>query len=544
MIPQTKIPQTLLQQTNLTTLSEFSTLGAKHRIVPVHMTVLADSETPLSVYRKIARGVPGEFLLESASKGTWARYSFVGRNPLATITADKGGNTVWLGEVPKGATTSGDPLEVLGGVLRLLRGASHPLLPPMVSSLVGYLGWDTVRRFERLGASPVREDPLPEMSMSIPGDVVIVDHYTNELTLVANVVNVDGEDARIEEAYARGVARVEALLADLLVPLDAELTVRGGAAGPGVAGEDLAGVVKPRTDPADYLAVVERAKERIVDGDVFQVVLGQRFDMEVDATPLDIYRMLRNTNPSPYMYLMHVPGLDGESFSIIGSSPEALITVKEGTAVTHPIAGSRPRGRTEAADAALAREMLADEKERAEHLMLVDLVRNDMAKFCVPGSVDVVEFMEIERFSHIMHIVSTVTGEVREGVSAVDIVGAVFPAGTLSGAPKPSALRIIDEYEVVSRNLYGGVVGYMSFSGDVDLAIAIRTGVLQGTRLSVYAGAGIVADSVPKRELEECRTKAASVLSAAAAAQTVERLRGTGHGGERGTGHGEVGEGR
>ncbi|PMD06416.1 chorismate-binding protein [Brevibacterium paucivorans] len=495
----------------MTSLSEFTRLGDKHRIVPVYATVLADNETPLSVYRKITRGNPGEFLLESASNGTWSRYSFVGRNPLATITANANGEVVWLGEVPEGAPTQGDPLSVVEEVLELLQAAPHPSLPPMISSLVGYLGWDIIRRIENLGPSPLREDALPELSMSIPGDVVIVDHYTNELTVVANVVNINGEESGIEAAYQRGVERVERLLADINTPSDPSLSVYTRPTPE----------VSYRTEPADYMAAIDEAKKRIVDGDIFQVVLGQRFDMDVDATPLDVYRMLRNTNPSQFMYIMNMPGVDGDDFTVIGSSPEALVTVKDSEVVTHPIAGSRPRGTTDAQDAALARELLADEKERAEHLMLVDLARNDLAKVCVPGTVDVVEYMEIERYSTIMHIGSTVTGQLRDGVTGVDVVKATFPAGTLSGAPKPSALRIIDELETVSRNVYGGVVGYMSFAGDLDLAIGIRTGVMRAGTLTVYAGAGIVADSDPESELTESKNKAASVLNAGAAANTL-----------------------
>lgn len=496
---------------HMTSLREFTELGAQHRIVPVCARVLADAETPLSIYRKISRGQPGDFLFESATNGTWSRYSFVGRNPLATITANTHGELVWLGQMPAGAPTSGDPLTAVESVLELLHSAPHPTLPPMVSSLVGYLGWDTVRRIERLGQSPQRENPLPELSLSIPGDVVIVDHLTSELTLVANVVNVNGEETGIENAYATGVRRLKNLLADLHAPAAAALSVH----------EKPVPHVTYRTGKADYLNAIDVAKQHIVDGDIFQVVLGQRFDMDTSASPLDIYRMLRGTNPSQYMYLMNVPGVDTEDFSIIGSSPEALVTVKDRTVTTHPIAGSRPRGDTAREDTRLAKELLADEKERAEHLMLVDLARNDLAKVCVPGTVDVSQYMEIERFSHIMHISSTVTGQLRENTTPIDVVRATFPAGTLSGAPKPSALRIIDELETVSRNVYGGVVGYVSFSGDLDLAIAIRTGYLQAGKLTVYAGAGIVADSVPQNEFAESQNKAASVLSAAAAAATV-----------------------
>ncbi|WP_349827954.1 anthranilate synthase component I [Brevibacterium litoralis] len=499
-------------------VATFRDLAADHRLVPVHTTVLADEETPLSVYRKLGAGRPGSFLFESASEGAWARYSFVGRNPLATLT-EVDGRLHWLGTVPAGLPTEGDPLAAVRATLAAF-AIDRPTadLPPMISSLVGYLGWDTVRRFETLGQGPLPEDVVPELSLSIPGDVAIFDHYTSRLTLVANVFNVNGTDAGVDEAHAAGVARLEAMVADLLRPLTPSIAVHD-------APEPE---VKPRTHAEDYLASVRTAKERIVDGDIFQVVLGQRFDSPVDAEPLDVYRILRATNPSPYMYLLDVPTPDGRPLTVVGSSPEALVTVTDGTVTTHPIAGSRPRGATPAEDAALGRELLADEKERAEHLMLVDLARNDLAKIARPGTVDVVQFMELERYSHIMHIVSTVTGVLDDGVDGVDVVAATFPAGTLSGAPKPSALQIIDELEPVARGVYGGVVGYLSFTGDLDVAIAIRTGIMRPGAITVSAGAGIVADSVPETEYEETRTKAAAVLRAAAAAPTLRTPGGSG----------------
>ncbi|GAA2008363.1 anthranilate synthase component I [Brevibacterium samyangense] len=490
---------------------EFRALGAEHRLVPVWTTVLADSETPLSVYRKLAEGTPGSFLLESASEGKWNRYSFIGRNPLATLTED-GGEVAWIGEVPVGAPTSGDPLEAARAVLELFAiDKPDSDLPPMISSLVGYLGWDIVRRFERLGHGPLPEDRVPELSLSIPGDVAIFDHYTSRLTLVANVFNMNGEASGIDEAHASGVARLEAMITDLLAPAPATIATF----------TPLEPEVKPRTAKEDYLASVERAQRDIVDGEIFQVVLGQRFDSPVDAAPIDVYRMLRATNPSPYMYLLDVPTPDGRPLTVVGSSPEALVTVTDGTVLTHPIAGSRPRGEDPASDVRLGHELLADEKERAEHLMLVDLARNDLAKICTPGTVDVTEFMELERYSHIMHIVSSVTGELAPGVDGIDVLAATFPAGTLSGAPKPSALRIIDELEPVARGVYGGVVGYLSFTGDLDVAIAIRTGIMRPGTISVSAGAGIVADSVPETEYVETQNKAAAVLRAAAAAHTL-----------------------
>ncbi|GAA2091081.1 MULTISPECIES: anthranilate synthase component I [Brevibacterium] len=490
---------------------EFRRMGARHRLVPVHTTVLADEETPLSLYRRLAEGRPGGFLLESAEQGAWSRYSFVGRSPIATLT-EEDGEAIWLGTPPAGLPTGGDPHAALSAALELLRVEElADGLPPMVASFVGYLGWDSVRRFEDLGPGPLAEHPVPELSLSIPGDLAILDHYTSRLTLVSNAVNVDGAESGIDAAYARASARIEAMLTDLAAPLRSSVAVHG------LPDPE----VKPRTHADDYLAAVAEAKREIVDGEIFQVVLGQRFDSYVDASPTDVYRMLRTTNPSPYMYLLDVPVPSGGPLTIVGSSPEALVTVSGGRVRTNPIAGSRPRGATPAEDRALAADLLADEKERAEHLMLVDLARNDLAKISRPGTVDVVQFMEIERYSHIMHIVSTVTGETAAGVDGVDVLRATFPAGTLSGAPKPRALEIIDRLEPTARGVYGGVVGYLSFTGDLDVAIAIRTGIMREGLLTVSAGAGIVADSDPESELAECRTKATAVLRAAAAAQTL-----------------------
>jgi anthranilate synthase component 1 len=279
--------------------------------------------------------------------------------------------------------------------------------------------------------------------------------------------------------------------------------------------------VVSRTRPEDYLAGVESAKEHIRAGDAFQIVLSQRFDRPTAASALDIYRMLRVNNPSPYMYLFRFPEPgagddlgDRVAFDVVGSSPEALVKLTAGHAMLHPIAGTRPRGATPEDDATLAEELLADEKERAEHLMLVDLGRNDLGRVCAPGSVEVVDFMSIEKYSHVMHIVSTVTGRLAEGRTAYDLLAATFPAGTLSGAPKPSAMAIIDDLEPARRGLYGGAVGYLDFAGNMDAAIAIRTAVLRDGVAHVQAGAGLVADSVPQTEHDECRNKAAAVLAA------------------------------
>ncbi|WP_346763091.1 anthranilate synthase component I [Brevibacterium sp. S111] len=501
-------------------LEEFRSLGAEHRLVPVHTQVLADSETPLSLYRKLTDGGPGSFLFESAVAGSWARYSFIGSAPVATLLSTEDGFR-WTGTPPVGIPTDGDVLEAVTAALELLDvDAGESDLPPMVSSFVGYFGWDIIRRFERLGPPRPNEHHLPTVQLMIPGDIAVYDHYSGMVTLVANVFNVNGADTGIDEAHASGVERIESMLDRLRAPSPA----------------DIIDVRRPdpevtlRTPRQVYLDGVEQAKRKIVEGEIFQVVVGQRFDTPCAADPLSVYRMLRHSNPSPFMYLLNLHDDAGAPVSIIGSSPEALVTVRSGEVVTHPIAGSRPRGATPEADDGLARELLADEKERAEHLMLVDLARNDLAKVCRAGTIDVSDFMDIVRYSHIMHISSTVRGELQPDTTAVDVLRATFPAGTLSGAPKPRALQIIDELEPVGRGIYGGVVGYMSFTGDLDLAIAIRTGVLRDGTMSVYAGGGIVADSVPETEYQESENKAAAVLRAAAAANALSATANAGSG--------------
>jgi anthranilate synthase component 1 len=274
-------------------------------------------------------------------------------------------------------------------------------------------------------------------------------------------------------------------------------------------------------ESADYRAKVDIAKEHIRAGDAFQIVMSQRFDVPTRADPLEIYRVLRATNPSPYMYLLRVPTPDGEPIAVVGSSPEALVTVREGLVTMHPIAGTRPRGHTEEDDVLLAKDLLADEKERSEHVMLVDLGRNDLGRVCAPGTVKVVDFFTIERYSHVMHIVSTVTGQLAADRTAYDALAACFPAGTLSGAPKPRAMQIIDELESLRRGVYGGVVGYLDFAGDADTAITIRTALIADGTAYVQAGAGVVADSVPENEDAECRNKAAAVIAAVGAASTM-----------------------
>ena len=492
-------------------LETFRVLARDRRVIPVVRRFLADGETPIGIYRKLAQDRPGTFLLESAEAGVWSRYSIVGAASRATLTA-RDGQAHWTGEPPVGVPTGGDPLLALRDTVAALRTPRLPGLPPLTSGMVGFVSWDAVRRWERLPDTTDDELGVPELCMSLATDLAVLDHSDATVLLVANAVNYDDNDERVDEAWADAVARLD------------RMTVELAAAAPStVAVHDVPATPRPRERSTrdEYLAAVRAGKEAIRDGEVFQVVLAQRFDLDCPAEALDVYRVLRAVNPSPYMYLYRTTDADGRRLDVVGSSPEALVTVTDGRVVAHPIAGTRGRGATPHEDVRLAEELLADTKECAEHLMLVDLARNDVGRVCVAGSVEVVQFMEVERYSHVMHLVSTVEGDLAPGRTAYDVLAATFPAGTLSGAPKPRAMEIIDELEPVRRGLYGGVVGYLDVAGDMDMAIAIRTALLRDGVAYVQAGAGIVADSVPEREDDECRNKAAAVLRAVATAATL-----------------------
>ncbi len=496
-------------------LDGFRDLARGNRVIPVVRRLLADGTTPVGLYRALADGRPGTFVLESAeADGTWGRWSFVGVRSRATLgVAD--GRPVWTGDVPVGVPTDGDVLEVLGTTLEVLRTPRVPGLPPLTGGLVGALGWDVVRHWApTLPAAAPDELGVPELTLLLATDLAAVDHQDGSVWLVANAINFDATDERVDEAYADAVGRLDAMQAGLV-----------RAADPGV------GVLDPATAEPQlrfrltrdaYEAAVRTGKEAIRDGEVFQVVLSQRLDLDCPASPLDVYRVLRTLNPSPYMYYLQLQDALGQDFAVVGSSPETLVKVTDAQVVTFPIAGSRPRGRTPEEDRALADEVLADPKERAEHIMLVDLSRNDLVKVCEPTSVEVVEFMAVRRFSHIMHICSTVVGTLKQGATALQTFVATFPAGTLSGAPKPRAIALIDQIEPARRGIYGGTIGYFDFAGDMDMAIAIRTAVLRDGTASVQAGAGIVADSVPATEYAETRAKAAAAVRAV---QIAARLR-------------------
>ncbi|MDR3660297.1 MAG: anthranilate synthase component I [Mycobacterium sp.] len=495
-----------------TSREEFRALAAEHRVVPVTRKVLADSETPLSAYRKLAANRPGTFLLESAENGrSWSRWSFIGAGAPSALTV-RDGQAAWLGVTPQGAPSGGDPLQAVHDTLDLLQTAPVPGLPPLSSGLVGYFAYDMVRRLERLPELAIDDLQLPDMVLLLATDMAAVDHHEGTITLIANAVNWNGTDERVDWAYDDAVRRLEVMTAALGQPIPSS----------------IATFSRPQPQPrqqrtvAEYTAIVEKLVGDIEAGEAFQVVPSQRFEMDTVADPIDVYRMLRVTNPSPYMYLLNVPNAEGGlDFSVVGSSPEALVTVTDGVATTHPIAGTRWRGATEEDDILLEKELLADDKERSEHLMLVDLGRNDLGRVCKPGTVRVEDYSHIERYSHVMHLVSTVSGHLADDKTALDAVTACFPAGTLSGAPKVRAMELIEEVELTRRGLYGGVLGYLDFAGNADFAIAIRTALMRAGTAYVQAGGGVVADSNGPYEYNESANKAKAVLAAIAAAETL-----------------------
>jgi len=501
---------------------DVASLAAKHRVIPVIQTLFSGSETPLSIFEKLAADKPGSFLLESAEQGVWARYSFIGVRNRGTLTQPNPDGTasatpVWSSIVgasalPNGEALSAKPLEALAQLQSAWTSSPLEGLPPLTSGLVGLIGWDMIRQLENLPNAPKADFVAPVMAFAMFQDLVILDHLSSTLLLVSNIFVTDGVD--LKASYEGALANIAELRSGILKPhvgklAELDLNVELNA--------------KHRVSKNDFIEAIESSKHFVRIGDVFQVVLSQRFDLEVSASPLDVYRVLRALNPSPYMYLLNFEDADGP-YAVIGSSPEALVQVQGSHAVMHPIAGSRPRGKTIDEDKDLAESLVADAKERAEHLMLVDLARNDLLKVCEPASVNVTEFMQIHRYSHIMHLVSTVEGELRDGQTAVDAFKATFPAGTLSGAPKPRALEIIDELEEAARGVYGGVVGYFDFAGNADLAIAIRTAFIRDGVARVQAGAGVVLDSQPESEYQETVNKAGAPARAVAAANGLRHL--------------------
>jgi len=476
------------------TLEEVRELAKCGNLIPIWTEVPADLETPASVYLKLRNERPS-FLLESVERGEQVgRYSFLGIDPIAVLTARDGGVT--LREIGAAESTfpEGDPLAAMKEVLRRYRPVAAPGVPEFHGGLVGYLGYDAVRFFERAPLPERRGLDLPDAVFLLADTVAAFDHVKRQLRIIVNLLLDDGETA-IEEVYRRGVERIDSIVEALDHPLS--------AAGPKPSAGDEAGW-ESNVERTAFEASVRSSKELIRDGDIFQVVLSQRLSRRTDVDPFAVYRALRMLNPSPYMYFLDLP----DDLQIIGSSPETMVRLQGRTAEVRPIAGTRRRGADPQEDRALADELLADPKERAEHVMLVDLGRNDLGRVCRYGTVEVPELMQIERYSHVMHIVSSVRGELEPERDAFDLLRATFPAGTVSGAPKVRAMEIIADLEGERRGPYAGAVGYFGYSGEMDTCITIRTLVMHRGRIHVQAGAGIVADSDPAREFEETLSKA------------------------------------
>jgi anthranilate synthase component 1 len=482
---------------------EFLSSAKLGDVVPVFITFFGGNDTPVGIYEKISSGRSGTFLLESAEQGVWSRYSFIGAASRARFIETDAEFLVSNQNLalPTGDALPNNPLEAIRLVQASWKTLEIPNLPPLTSGLVGLFSWDVIRDIENLPKAPAQDYARPKIHLEMVQDIIVLDHKTSSVLVVSNIYCDRNTD--YERAYDEALDRIKTLQTQLATPTTQTLTSETTAS-------QLAR--KTRTSHPDFLASVEAAKLHVIAGDVFQVVLSQRIDMEVTARPIDVYRVLRALNPSPYMYLLNYSDANGE-YAVVGSSPEALVKVTGTKVVMHPIAGSRPRGIDQRQDEDLADSLLADQKERAEHLMLVDLARNDLLKVCEPSSVTVTQFMKIERFSHIMHLVSTVEGDLALGNTPVDVFRATFPAGTLSGAPKPRALEIISDLESANRGIFGGVVGYLDFEGNADLAIAIRTAFIRDGVARVQAGAGIVLDSVPESEYQETLAKMSAVLT-------------------------------
>jgi anthranilate synthase component I len=491
------------------TLDEFSQLAKRGNVIPVFVELVADGETPVSAFKKLTCS-DYSFLFESTEKNDASgRFSFVGIEPRMVIQGYGRDIRIVQDGVEHQFETATDPLDEVHKLMARYQFVSHPELPRFAGGAVGFLGYEAIRFFE--SKVPVACDDdlrLPEMLFMLTGSVVVFDHRLRSLKIVANAFLDKGP---IEKLYASAARSIDSILLRLEEPVDLPL-IR---------------IAEPETQSArsnfrreDFERAVERAKKFIRAGDIFQVVLSQRFESEFDGTPLDFYRCLRFINPSPYMFCLKF----GDEFSLVGSSPEMHVRLVGDTIEIRPIAGTRARGSSPEQDEANAADLLADPKERAEHIMLVDLARNDVGRVAEFGTVRVTEMMEIERYSHVMHIVSNVVGRCRKACTAFDVVRATFPAGTVSGAPKIRAMQIISELEKTRRGCYAGAIGYFGFDGNLDSCIALRCAVLKNGKAYFQAGAGIVADSDPQREYEETVNKARAMMKALAMATQVRSV--------------------
>ena len=493
-------------------LKEVKRLSAAGNVIPVYKSVVADLLTPVSAFLKLREGRRYPFLLESIEGGeTLARFSFLGCDPFLVLTVGT--------DAPRDPVDSNDSADFerrhyssadrqdffrdVRETMARFKSVVLPGLPPFTGGAVGYFGYDMVRLVEDIPQAATDDLKINDAAMMFFRTVLAFDHLKNQIHIMSNLFvpreQGSGEGPDLEPLYRKAVEAIEATEGILNGPLRV----------PPRAGEHIAAQPRSNFDRSDYLDSVRRAKKYIEAGDIFQVVLSQRFETDLPVSPFEVYRALRIINPSPYMYFLEMPGM-----SIVGASPEMLVKIRGRDIYYRPIAGTRPRGAGEADDKAMAEELLADEKERAEHVMLVDLGRNDLGRVCKYGSVRVEDFMFIERYSHVMHLVSALIGELREEVDRFDALMACFPAGTVSGAPKVRAMEIIDEQEPTKRGVYAGAVLYADFSGNLDSCIAIRTLVTKGGKGYIQAGGGIVADSVPEREYQESVNKARALMRA------------------------------
>ena len=494
---------------------DFRSLARTATVVPVWREVLADQVTPVAAFLRLVGDEPG-FVLESVERERWSRFSFVGRNPAASIVSRGGGADLEVtgylpGSVPRGRGV----LAALEALLATYRSPALPQLPPLHGGVVGYLGFDVVREVERLPDVPPDDQGMPEAVMEVIGELAAFDHWRQRVTLVANVFVEDGAgEAELDLRYDAAIRRVDQLAEDGARPMDEPVLQ------PPERDDELPEHRRTITE-SQWRGMVDVAREHIYAGDIFQVVLSQRFDLELGADPFDLYRSLRQVNPSPYMYFVRHPEI-----SIVGSSPEPMVQLLDGRVISRPIAGTRRRGRTDEDDRRMAGELSEDPKEIAEHIMLVDLARNDVGRVVDFGTERVDELLTLEYYSHVMHLTSQVSGSLREGLGPIDVLRATLPAGTVSGAPKVRAMQIIDSLEPTKRGPYAGVVGYFDFSGNLDTAIAIRTMLVKPDgSASIQAGAGIVADSDPELEDLECRNKAAALLAAVPGARRMTEAR-------------------
>ncbi len=488
------------------TSTEFQALAKQSRFVPVYRQLTADTLTPVTAYQRIASG-SWAFLFESVIGGEKVgRFSFVGSNPFLTITATGAKVVIDYINSEHREFESADPLKELDSLVSQYQSASIPGLPRFCGGAVGYAGYDVIRYTENLPNVPTDDRHLPDLSFAFYDTMVVFDHIRK---VVIAVALADTQLGNLDEARARAEEKLEVLCRQLIFSggdvalTDIDLTI-----------EPTPNVKSNFTQP-QFHAAVEKCREYIKAGDIFQVVISQRLEYKSPAQPLDVYRSLRMVNPSPFMFLLKTPEVD-----LVGSSPEIMVRVEDGEATIRPLAGTRPRGKTPQEDRELAEELLADPKERAEHVMLIDLARNDVGRVAEYGTVLLTDVMVVEKYSHVMHITSNVCGQLREGLSAIEALRAGLPAGTVSGAPKVRAMEIIDAVEPLKRGPYGGAVGYIDFTGNMDTCIALRTLVIKDGTIYIQAGAGIVADSVPEMEYRETLNKARAMLKAIHIAET------------------------